>query len=88
VFSFRNGDPDFTAGPPENDAVFMIQKIVMRYNTTSEDGAQYSGGSQDRGSQDRSSQNGTSSAAALASPMMMLAAAAAGGRLLIARFLS
>lgn len=28
----RNGDPYFTAGPPKNDAVFKIQKIVMEYN--------------------------------------------------------
>jgi len=28
----RNGDKDWTAGPPATDAVFKIQKIVMYYN--------------------------------------------------------
>lgn len=28
----RNGDKNWTAGPPETDAVFKIQKIVMYYN--------------------------------------------------------
>jgi hypothetical protein len=28
----RNGDKRWTAGPPQEDAVFKIQKIVMYYN--------------------------------------------------------
>lgn len=28
----RNGDKGWTAGPPQEDAVFKIQKIVMYYN--------------------------------------------------------
>lgn len=28
----RNGDKGWTAGPPQDDAVFKIQKIVMYYN--------------------------------------------------------
>lgn len=28
----RNGDPNFTVGPPEKDAVFKVQKIVMYYD--------------------------------------------------------
>lgn len=27
-----NGDKGWTAGPPQEDAVFKIQKIVMYYN--------------------------------------------------------
>lgn len=29
---FRNGEKGWTAGPPEEDAIFKIQKIVMYYN--------------------------------------------------------
>lgn len=29
---FRNGDKGWSAGPPQDDAVFKIQKIVMYYN--------------------------------------------------------
>ena len=29
----RNGDKGWTAGPPQEDAVFKIQKIVMYYNS-------------------------------------------------------
>ncbi|EME82290.1 glycoside hydrolase family 16 protein, partial [Pseudocercospora fijiensis CIRAD86] len=32
--NWADGDPDFTVGPPKNDAVFRMQKIVMRYNTS------------------------------------------------------
>ncbi|KAM3417473.1 hypothetical protein BST61_g5717 [Cercospora zeina] len=32
--AWSNGDPEFTVGPPKNDAVFKIQQIVMMYNTT------------------------------------------------------
>jgi hypothetical protein len=28
----RNGDKEWSAGPPATDAVFKIQKIVMEYN--------------------------------------------------------
>jgi hypothetical protein len=28
----RNGDKGWSAGPPQDDAVFKIQKIVMYYN--------------------------------------------------------
>ncbi|GIZ47509.1 hypothetical protein CKM354_001059800 [Cercospora kikuchii] len=38
--AWTNGDPSFTVGPPENDAVFKIQKIVMIYNTTDDAGQQ------------------------------------------------
>ncbi|KXT01771.1 hypothetical protein AC579_6365 [Pseudocercospora musae] len=35
--NWADGNPDFTVGPPKNDAVFQIQKIVMQYNTTADD---------------------------------------------------
>ncbi|WPB06215.1 uncharacterized protein RHO25_010872 [Cercospora beticola] len=38
--AWTNGDPSFTVGPPVNDAVFKIQKIVMMYNTTDDAGQQ------------------------------------------------
>ncbi|PPJ51098.1 hypothetical protein CBER1_07910 [Cercospora berteroae] len=38
--AWTNGDPSFTVGPPANDAVFKIQKIVMMYNTTDDSGQQ------------------------------------------------
>jgi hypothetical protein len=30
--TYSNGDKGWTAGPPQDDAVFKIQKIVMYYN--------------------------------------------------------
>jgi hypothetical protein len=32
MISDRNGDKEWSAGPPAADAVFKIQKIVMEYN--------------------------------------------------------
>ena len=70
----RNGDPAFTVGPPENDAVFKIQKIVMMYNTTSTASGQ---------------QNGTvSGAPMLERPAKMAWLVVAGSSLIMAYLLS
>lgn len=37
--NWADGDPDFTVGPPEEDAIFRIQKIVMYYNTSADNEA-------------------------------------------------
>lgn len=33
---WTNGDPQFSVGPPKEDAVFKISQIIMYYNTTSD----------------------------------------------------
>ncbi|SMR55226.1 unnamed protein product [Zymoseptoria tritici ST99CH_1A5] len=88
-FRSRNGDPDFTVGPPQNDAVFKIQRIVMRYNTTA-DGSRGEIPSMSNTSQSSKEsagpQSGGSSGIALAGPATLFSLAVAGS--LIARWLS
>ncbi|KJX94930.1 hypothetical protein TI39_contig4149g00007 [Zymoseptoria brevis] len=87
--AWKNGDPEFTVGPPQNDAVFKIQRIVMRYNTTA-DSSRGEGPSMSNTSQSSKESAGphcgVSSRIALGGPATLFSLAVAGS--LIARWLS